>query len=1206
MHKRIINCIMLIVCVIVSVMPEALAEETVVKVGYFSDEVFHRGAAENERKSGYGYAYYQEIAKYNDWKYEYVYGSRNEIYQKLQDGEIDIMCDVSKEIEGAENLLFSKKPMGTETYYIFVSEDNTTVQSDDSAAINGMRIGINPDKLGEQYMREYAEANGITYTPVMYREYDDRVEALENGEIDAMVTTDTYMTGRIRPVTNIGERDCYFALAPGREELLSELDRVQSIILSNNPNYHTQLREKYYYQNIIRTKLTDDEKAWVDSHPNIKIGYLDNYMPFSSKNEDGTPDGLITALLPQLSEYMGIEFTAYSYESQTKLLAALENGDIDVVFPTYEDMWYSERRNYMQTPSVVSDRVSVIYKGDYDKLEYGRIAVWEQSPVQSLYVSTAYPEAEQIKYRDINDALNAVSRGEVDCMAASNDIMRRLTNDESKFTDLKISATSSVINYCFAVRRTDTELYSLLTMALNRLDSSEVTDTVIRYLYAESDYSIRDFLRRNATAVTLVFIVLLLIIVLWYIMYRKKSEDAKRTLKEAYEREKEYIASEEIRYNIIKSLIKLYFVVYYIDLEDYSYMDVLHSLNEHSAAADKADSKRFFAWIESNVLEQSRDDMAEFFDMTTLKERLKSEDSVQAEYETMDHGWCRGSFIVAGRGADGEADHVLWVVQKIDEERRKEIRTREALKEAYDAANRANDAKSTFLSNMSHDIRTPMNAIVGMTALAGAQIDDKKKVLDCLGKITTASKHLLALINEVLDMSKIESGKINLSEEDFNLSEMVDQLIILVRPQTQAHGHKLTVRVQDVKHENVIGDSLRLQQALVNILSNAIKYTPDGGKIELSIRETKIQKSGIACYEFICEDNGIGMDKDFLETVFEPFTRAAEGGASEIQGTGLGLAITRNVIRMMSGDIAVESTPGKGSKFTVTVYLRIQENDSYKDEKFADLPILVADDDKDTCLSTCVILDDLGMKSEWVQSGEEVVAKVAAAHEDDNDFFAVLLDWKMSGGMDGVTTTREIRKRVGPDVPIIIVSAYDWSEIEKEAREAGATCFVSKPLFRSRLVEVFKQLLEGESDNDQESNQIIRLGDLDFTGKRALVVEDNQFNAEILEAALTRTKMEVELAKNGKEAVEKFVDAEDGYFDIVFMDVQMPIMNGYEATRTIRSLSRDDCRKVPIIALTANAFAADIKAALEAGMNEHVAKPIDFKQIGKTLVKWLK
>ena len=538
----------------------------------------------------------------------------------------------------------------------------------------------------------------------------------------------------------------------------------------------------------------------------------------------------------------------------------------------------------------------------------------------------------------------------------------------------------------------------------------------------------------------------------------------------------------------------------------------------------------------------------------------------------------------------------------VSQEKKAEIESHKALKDAYRAAENANCAKTEFLSNMSHDIRTPMNAIVGLTAIAGANIESQDRVLECLGKITKASRHLLGLINEVLDMARIESGRMSLAEEDFSLPELVDNLLTLTKPAIDEHNHQLEVHVEHIEHEAVCGDSLRIQQIFVNLMSNAVKYTPDGGNVTLTIKEKPNGFSELGCYEFSIEDNGIGMTPEFQKIMFEPFSRADDHRTTKVQGTGLGMAIARNIVNLMNGDIQVESAPNKGTKITVTVYLKLQENEKEQEKELLDLAVLVVDDDKTCCESTVATLQEIGIAGEWVLTGKEAVERCAARHKTGRDYFAVILDWKMPE-MDGIATARKIREQVGEDVTIIILTSFDFSEIEEEARAAGVNAFMAKPLFRSRLTATLRQFTSGKKEKNAR-NYLEDFAKDNYAGKRILLVEDNELNREIATEIIGMTGVTIDSAENGKIAVEKVMEAPEKWYDLIFMDIQMPIMNGYEATAAIRSLAGSR-GKVPIIAMTANAFAEDVQLAKNTGMNEHIAKPLDLNKLNDVLKQWL-
>ncbi len=694
--------------------------------------------------------------------------------------------------------------------------------------------------------------------------------------------------------------------------------------------------------------------------------------------------------------------------------------------------------------------------------------------------------------------------------------------------------------------------------------------------------------------------------VMWYVKNisdeKAKENQFSKKLLQANEELESLLKKEQEKLAIISTMGSIYIRNYYIDMSDYS------ARNIHGMMKDMEESfdieKEFERYCTEEVEPDFKEQAEEFFDLDTLNERIKGHDSIYLEYKIKKTGWCRGNFIPVRTDEAGNLTLVMFAERVIDYEKKKELDYQKMLKDAFDAANRANSAKSEFLSRMSHDIRTPMNAIIGMTAIARTHIDDTARIADCLNKITASSKHLLALINEVLDMSRIESGKVELSEEEFNLSELIDNLLYMSKEGIIAKKHELIVNIENVEHELVIGDSLHIQQAFMNLMGNAIKYTPEGGKIKLSISEQPSHIPNVGCYEFIFEDNGIGMTPEFISHIFEPFARAEDTRINKIQGTGLGMPITKNIINMMDGDIKIESKLNEGSRFIVTIFLKIQDSKDINYEKFVDLRILVADDMEDSCEATCELLNEMGMNSEWVLTGEEAVKRVERAHNERNDFFAVILDWKMPG-MDGVTTAKEIRKHVGPDMPIIIFSAYDWSDIEVEARAAGADYFISKPLFKSKVAYLFSTITDTGKNVQEEDDPFCDIAKKNYTGKRVLLVEDNELNSEIAEEILSMVGLQVDTAEDGSEALDKFSRSDIGYYDLIFMDIQMPGMNGYEATNAIRILPRRDARTVPIIAMTANAFAEDVAAAKASGMNEHIAKPLDMERLNEVLNMWL-
>ena len=571
-------------------------------------------------------------------------------------------------------------------------------------------------------------------------------------------------------------------------------------------------------------------------------------------------------------------------------------------------------------------------------------------------------------------------------------------------------------------------------------------------------------------------------------------------------------------------------------------------------------------------------------------------DAAYLHQETRELRWFH--IVAMGSEVEGKTKYIL-----VMSDRTADKQVNQALSDAVAAAETANRAKSTFLSNMSHDIRTPMNAIIGFTTLAISNLDDQERVKDYLTKTLASSNHLLSLINDVLDMSRIESGKIHLEEVEVNLSDVLHDLKTIVSGQIHAKQLELYMDAMDVTDEDVSCDKTRLNQILLNLLSNAIKFTPAGGTVSVRVRQLAGQARGCGQYEFRIKDNGIGMSPEFAKKIFEPFERERTSTVSRIQGTGLGMAITKNIVDMMGGTIEVQTAQGKGSEFIIRVPLRVQA-EHRPVEKIAELEglkALVVDDDFNTCDSVTKMLVKVGMRAEWTLSGKEAVLRARQSIEMSDVYHAYIIDWRLPD-MNGIEVTRQIRS-LNDDTPIIILTAYDWSDIEVEAKAAGVTAFCSKPMFISDLRETLMSAL-GQKLTDA-SQELLPEKNADFKDKHILLVEDNELNREIAQEILREYGFRVDTAENGEVAVEKVSTAAPGSYDLVLMDVQMPVMDGYTATRKIRALDDPARAKLPILAMTANAFDEDRRNALESGMNGFLSKPIVIGDLVQELRKIL-
>ncbi len=663
--------------------------------------------------------------------------------------------------------------------------------------------------------------------------------------------------------------------------------------------------------------------------------------------------------------------------------------------------------------------------------------------------------------------------------------------------------------------------------------------------------------------------------------------------------QEEYLAKtlEMVKQNseVISSLSTIYTTIFVAELKTHEY-EIINSVSSMNAVVK---TKGNFDDVKEEIIntfmaEDMLDEMRVFLDIDTLAQRMGDNNTIVTEYRNPDNRWFQARFIAKSRDENGEVNEVLYVARDFTEEKAQELKQESALRDALIAAKHANRAKTSFLSNMSHDIRTPMNAIIGFTALAQTHVNNTELVQDYLSKIHTSSTHLLSLINEILDMSRIESGTVKLDENVVHLPDVLSELRTMIQGQIVSKQQNIYIDTLDVVNEDIITDKLRLNQVLLNIVSNAIKYTGNGGNINIRVTEKPCAINGYTTYVFSVKDTGMGMSKEFVSHIFEMFTRESSSTISGIQGTGLGMSITKNIVDMMNGTIEVNSELGKGSEFIVTVDFKLanKENDWHIQPKYIGARALVVDDDVCTCQSVSKMLRGIEMRADWSTSGKEAIIRAKEATELKDEYKAYIIDYLMPD-MNGIETVRQIRKVIDPDIPIIILTAYDYSDIEEEAKSAGVTAFISKPIFMSELKKVL-------SNDDHKNNAEAKIT-FTYTGKKILLVEDNDLNREIASTILKEAGMVVTEASDGVEAVKLMNEKEEDAFDLILMDIQMPRMDGYTATREIRTLENNRKANIPIVAMTANAFEEDKQKSIEAGMNGHIAKPIDIAVMAKTL-----
>ena len=1066
-------CVMLSLLLLLSaVLPVKAAAETasakVVRVGSFEDTFNY--VNEKGARKGYGYELLETLSGYTGWQFEYVTCDWSDCFEKLKNGEIDIIGGISYTEDRTQEMLFSDEPMGVEKYYLYADLSRADISASDFKTLNGKKIGVLMGTEPEVMLAEWEEKYGLKTEHVNISNNEDVKQKLANHEIDCFVSLEeSFWAERgISTITRVGESGIYYAINKNRPDIKEELDDAMRALDEAVPFYTADLYKRYFSMDYTPI-LTGEEKAWLRKHGAIRMGFLASDSGVSTFDPaTGEFTGVITDYIQFAADCLGnqeLEFQLVGYDSKEAELDALKSGEIDMIFHCDQNPNLAEEYHFACTNTTwTSNLMAVTNKQHFNENNVNRIAVPQNKLSLKKYLAFYYPQWEIVDCDTQEDAARLVKDGQADCFVTGISSENKYSKKYSFYSVPLVNPVRS----CFAVNSGNRSLLSILNKTIKAMPVNMLAGALAMYKSSARKVTLSDFIKDNFFKVMLISSIAVAVVLLTILMLLQKARKAE-------------------------------------------------------AAARKAAS-----------------------DTQELNAKLQV---------------------------------------------------------AVEKAETANRAKSTFLSNMSHDIRTPMNAIIGFTTLALSNIDDTDRVKDYLAKTLASSNHLLSLINDVLDMSRIESGKIHLEEVEVNLSDVLHDLKTIVSGQIYAKQLELYMDAIDVTDEDVYCDKTRLNQILLNLLSNAIKFTPAGGTVSVRVRQLAGKVHVCGQYEFRIKDNGIGMSQEFAQKIFEPFERERTSTVSRIQGTGLGMAITKNIVDMMGGTIEVQTAQGKGTEFTVCVPMRAQteQRPVEKITELEGLKALVVDDDFNTCDSVTKMLVKVGMRAEWTLSGKEAVLRARQSIEMSDVYHAYIIDWRLPD-MNGIEVTRQIRS-LHDDTPIIILTAYDWSDIEVEAKAAGVTAFCSKPMFMSDLRETLMSAL-GQKPADAVQ-RLLPEKNADFKGKHILLVEDNELNREIAQEILQEYGFLVDSAENGAVAVEKVSTAAPGSYDLVLMDVQMPIMDGYTATRKIRALDDPARAKLPILAMTANAFDEDRRNALESGMNGFLSKPIVIGDLVQELHKIL-
>ena len=912
----ILWCLCVGVLAFFSVDVSAQSAETV-KVGYYFSNNFQEGMDDRAPKSGYSYEYLQKLASYTGWKYEYVYGEWDELFEKLKDGEIDLMAGVAYSEDRVDQIGYPDSEMLNETFYIYKDTDDSSMQCGDIASYSGKKIGtLKGDQRMTAALEQWKARHRADIEIEYYSDLTECARVFNEQQIDGFVSADNVVSSYsgITPVEKIGKQLFYLCTAKEREDLLSELNMAMSIMNEQDAVEVDELRNKYYTETTVSVFLSQQEQQWMKEHAQITVGYLADYLPYCDKAEDGSATGLVSDIVPDLFDALSGDYDPEiiyrCFDDQQEMLDCLKNGEVDFVMPVSEGKWYAEQEEFVQSSAVVAFPIALVYREPYDNEVTSRIAVNQNNLRQYWYTLANYPDAEIVMYDGIEACIDAVNSGEADSTLLSALRVSQLLNGEKKLNIITLSDSEKL---CFGVAAGNKALLQILNHGLSILGESYGLNHTYRYLDTVVTYTLTDVIQDHVWLFIGLLTVLLILIVTYFI----------------------------------------------------------HREQEQKKAAQH------------------------------------------------------------------------------------ELKQKELLEKALCAAKQASVAKKVFLQNMSHDIRTPMNAVLGFTNLAIQAGGDTEKTQDYLSKIKISGNHLLGIVNEVLEISRIESGQTKLDESVWSIADIVKETDIIIRDQALAKKQEFSIDIWQVQDMYIYCDKLRVKEILVNLLGNAVKYTQTGGSISLRIIQKPCEKENFGNYEIHVKDNGCGMSEEFLQKIFEPFERQANSTISGIQGTGLGMTIIKGFVDAMGGTIDIKSEENKGTEIIVRLCQRIAE-------------------------------------------------------------------------------------------------APEKSEEQK-------TISCSPEL---------------------------------FAGKRVLLVEDNSMNREIATAILEEAGFKVDTAENGAIAVEKVTYYPEGFYDVILMDIQMPVMDGYTATRKIRSLENKAIAKIPIIAVSANAFDEDRQTSLEAGMNGHLAKPI--------------
>lgn len=1178
------------------------AKQRTVRVGFFSSDGYHM--IDNEgTMSGYGYDFLQMMLRYNNWNYEYVGYDKNwgDMLDMLYRGEIDMVTLANISPARLEEFDFSEKSIGTSSTIMTISEKNTSIIPGEYDTYEGTQVGLVTGSSHNERFEEYADTLGFTYEPVYYERISDLLSDLRTGNhIDIAVTSNMRQLSGEVVLDEFNATEYYVVVKKGNKELLNEINKGIEQLNVYTPDWRTSLFQKYYADiNFNVISYTAEERQYLkylnESGKVIKAAMNPELKPYSYF-EDGEAKGIVPKVFREISNRVGIQYEIIPSDTRWEYKEQLNSGEVDIDLTAYLDYGLAEKFNLKETDAYINSSMAMLSRKDSNTDQDTMTVAVVRYPTEYMgYNEELIYPYDYREYESIQECIDAVKNGEVDATfqyvyIAEQAVLEDYTN-RLQYTILP----DHTFGLAIGVKNSeDHRLLSILNKGVNSIPIS-----LTQGIMLEESNNIKQQISLLAVAYAhpllmifvivlsiLIFFVLLLLIIMNHMQKNK------------------LLASAEMG-RFIGYVCESYENVVEVNLTE-KQKTTYHM--EDNALVEEREVYNSFdrSYFEKIVHQEDIEKMTKAFSDATIDQMIReggSEQYLECQVRDAAGNYQWYSYIIKAVPKDIRHPRNFVVFKKnihqskVDEEEQKQV-----LRDALEATKSASAAKGQFLSKMSHEIRTPLNAVIGYMNIAKDSGDDVSKVMHCVENSDMAAKHLLNIINDVLDISSIENGKMKIAHEEFDLKSQIISISKIFFYQAKKKDVKFQVFLNSVIEEWVIGDSLRVNQILMNLLSNALKFTPEGGKVTLSVTQVDVYEKKIFM-KFAVQDTGIGMSEEYQKRLFQPFEQESAQTAQRYGGSGLGLSITYNLIQMMGGSIEVTSEQEKGSTFVVSLHFDRCLREQRKMEElrnFAHVRALIVEENKESYEYICSLLKRCKIKNDVVTSREAAIRQLKRRMESEYMYNMCIMEWDMFS-QDGEAFMDEIKELCGVKMPMIVMMAYDVTECEERAKQMGVNRVIEKPLFQSTLFDLLVSTYGKYEPVSQKEKKLA-----DMRGLHVLLAEDNPMNMEIAMDILNKTGMMVDGVSDGKQAYEKFTGEPEGTYDAILMDVQMPVMNGYQATGAIRKSEHPEAGTIPIIAMTANAFAEDVNAAIASGMNSHIAKPVDYDKLYEVLNQFCK